>query len=52
MKSHGSVWVIRMWCRICTDPILRCFVDPEGLNYEDLLVSMVPKLSSWLTVED
>jgi hypothetical protein len=27
-------------------------MDPEGLNYGDLLVGMVPKLTSWLTVRD
>jgi hypothetical protein len=41
MKSHGSIWVVRMWCGIHTDPFLRCFVDPEGLNCGDLLVSVV-----------
>jgi hypothetical protein len=50
MKHHGSVRVIRMWCGVCTDPVLMCFDDPEGLSYEDLLVSVVPELSSWLTV--
>jgi hypothetical protein len=50
MKSHDSVWVIRIWCGIHTDYILRCFVDPEGLNCRDLLVGMVPELTSWLTV--
>jgi hypothetical protein len=41
MKSHDSVWVVRMWCRIHNDPILRCFVNPEGLSCGDLLVSVV-----------
>jgi hypothetical protein len=50
MKSHDSVWVVRIWCGIHTDPILRCFVDPEGLNCRDLLVGVVPELTSWLTV--
>jgi hypothetical protein len=50
MKSHGSIQVVRMWCRIHTNPILRCFVDPEGPNYEDLLVGMVSELASWITV--
>jgi hypothetical protein len=35
MKSHDFVWVVRIWCRIHTDPILMCFVDLEGLNYGD-----------------
>jgi hypothetical protein len=42
MKSHSSVWVVRMWCRIHTDPVLRCFVDLNGLNYVDLLLGVVP----------
>jgi hypothetical protein len=50
MKSHGSVWVVRMWYRIRTDPVLKCFGDPEGLNYKDLLVGMVHELACWLTV--
>jgi hypothetical protein len=50
MKSHSSVRVVRMWCGICTDPILWCFVNLEGLNYEDLLVGVVLELTSWLTV--
>jgi hypothetical protein len=50
MKSHGSVWVVRMWCGERTDPVLRCFVNPEGLSCVDLLVGMVPELMSWLTV--
>jgi hypothetical protein len=50
MKSHGSVWVVRMWCGIRTDPMPRCFLGLEGLNYRDLLVGMVLELVSWLTV--
>jgi hypothetical protein len=46
MKSHGSVQVVRMWCGIRTDPVLKCSMDPEGLNYGDLLVGVVPKLAS------
>jgi hypothetical protein len=42
MKPHSSVWVIRMWCRIRTDPILRCFDNLWGLNHRDLLVGVVP----------
>jgi hypothetical protein len=33
-----------LWCGIHTNPILRCFDNPEALNYEDLLEGMVPKL--------
>jgi hypothetical protein len=39
-----------LWCGICTDPILRCFINPEGLNYKHLLEGMVPELASWLMV--
>jgi hypothetical protein len=31
-----------------TDPILRCFDNPEGLNCEDLLVGIVPELANGL----
>jgi hypothetical protein len=46
MKPDSSVWVVRMWCRIHTDPILRYFVDPEGLNYGDLPVGVVLEITS------
>jgi hypothetical protein len=46
MKSHDSVRVVRMWCGFCTDTVLRCFMDPEGLNYGDLLVGVVLELVS------
>jgi hypothetical protein len=50
MKPLSSVQVVRMWCDICTDPVLGCFDNLEGLNCRDLLVGIVPKLSRWLTV--
>jgi hypothetical protein len=50
MKFNGSIRVVRIWCGIRTDPVLRCFMDSKGLNYEVLLVSMVPELVTWLTV--
>jgi hypothetical protein len=50
MKPHGSVRVIRIWCGECTDPVLRCFINLEGLSCGELLVGVVPKLVSWLTV--
>jgi hypothetical protein len=50
MKSHGSIWVVRIWCGIRTDPVLRCFMDPEGLNYRDLLIGVVPEIAGLLTV--
>jgi hypothetical protein len=31
-----------LWCKIHTDPVLRCFVNPEGLNCKDWLEGMVP----------
>jgi hypothetical protein len=43
--AYDSVWVVRMWCRICTDPILRYFDNLEGLNNRNMLVGVVPKLS-------
>jgi hypothetical protein len=46
MKPLDSIWVLRMWCGIRTDTVLMCFDDPEGLNCGDLLVSVVPGLSS------
>jgi hypothetical protein len=50
MKSHSFVWVVRMWCGEHTNPVLRYFINIEGLGYEDLLVGVVPELTSWLTV--
>jgi hypothetical protein len=39
-----------MWFDECTDPVLTCFVNPEGLSYRNLLVGVVPKTASWLMV--
>jgi hypothetical protein len=50
MKPHDSIQVVKMWCGELSDPALRCFINPEGLNCEDLLVDVVPELTSWLTV--
>jgi hypothetical protein len=36
--------LLELLCGIHTDPILQCFVNLEGLNYEDLLEGMVPEL--------
>jgi hypothetical protein len=33
-----------LWCGIHTDHVLRCFVNPKGLNYGDLLEGVVPEL--------
>jgi hypothetical protein len=50
MRPHCSIRVVRMWCSKCTDPVLRCFVNPKGLNCGDLLVGVVLELMSWLTI--
>jgi hypothetical protein len=50
MKSHSSVWVVKMWSRTYTYPVLRCSVNPEGLSCGELLDGVVPELMSWLTV--
>jgi hypothetical protein len=39
----------KLWCRVHIDPVLRCFANPEGLNYDDLLEGVVPELASWIT---
>jgi hypothetical protein len=33
-EAPGSIRVVRRVCGTCTDPILRCFDNLEGLNYE------------------
>jgi hypothetical protein len=45
VKPHDSIWVVRMWCGMCTDP-----VRVVRMNYGDLLEGIVPEVSSWLTV--
>jgi hypothetical protein len=35
---------------MCYHLVLRCFDNPEGLSGGELLVSVVPEHSSWLTV--
>jgi hypothetical protein len=32
MKSGSSIKVVRKWCSMHANPILRCLDDPEGLN--------------------
>jgi hypothetical protein len=39
-----------MSCGIHTNPVLRCFAKPEGLNYGDLLIGVVHEFVSWLMV--
>jgi hypothetical protein len=46
MKPHNSVWVIRKWCGVRSDPVLRYFDNSEVLNCGDLLVSVVPEFPS------
>jgi hypothetical protein len=46
MKPHGAIRVVKNWCGMSVDPILRCFDNPEGLNYGDLLVVIVPEFPS------
>jgi hypothetical protein len=50
MKPYDYVQVVRMWCGICIIPVLECFDNPEGLSCKNMLVGVVPKLSSLLTV--
>jgi hypothetical protein len=50
MKPLASIRVVRIWCGPCTDLVLRCFKNLEGVNCGDLLVGVVPELSSLLTV--
>jgi hypothetical protein len=48
MKPHNYVWVVRKWCGMRTDHILRCFDNLEGLNSRDLLVGIVSELANGL----
>jgi hypothetical protein len=51
MKPHGFVQVVRKWRDLCTDRILRCLDDLEGLNNGYLpsgRVPQVPKLTNGL----
>jgi hypothetical protein len=50
MKPHSSIQVVRIWCGERTNPVLMCFINPEGLSCGDLLVGVVPELVSWLAV--
>jgi hypothetical protein len=50
MKPRGSIQVVKMWCGVRTDSVLRWFDNLEGLNCGDLLVVIVPELSSWLMI--
>jgi hypothetical protein len=46
MKSHGSIRVVRMWYDMRANPVLRCFINLEWPSSRDLLVGVVPELSS------
>jgi hypothetical protein len=48
MKPHSSVRLVRKWCSMRTDPVLRCFDNPDGLNCGDLLVGVVLELANGL----
>jgi hypothetical protein len=50
MYFHGSIWVVRMWCGMHTNPVLRYFDNSEGLSCGDLLAGIVSELLSWLSV--
>jgi hypothetical protein len=41
MKPHDFVWVVRLGCGEHTNPVLKCFINPEGLNCRDVVVGMV-----------
>jgi hypothetical protein len=43
MKPHSSIRVVRLGCTMRTNPALKCFINPEGLNCADLLVGIVHK---------
>jgi hypothetical protein len=32
MKPDDFVWVVRKWCDKRTNPVIRCFDNPEGLK--------------------
>jgi hypothetical protein len=46
MNSHGSIKVVRKWCDIFTNLVLRCFDSPEGLGCGNLLVGVFPELAN------
>jgi hypothetical protein len=31
-EANGSIQVVRRICGVCTDPVLRCFDNPDELN--------------------
>jgi hypothetical protein len=33
-----------LWCGICTEPVLGCVNNSEGLNCGDLLEGVIPEL--------
>jgi hypothetical protein len=48
MKPHDSVQVVKKWWGVRTDPVVRCFNNPERLNCRDSLVGIVPEFPSFI----
>jgi hypothetical protein len=46
MKPHGSIRVVRKWCRMRTDTILKCFDNLEGLDCGYSQVGIVHELAN------
>jgi hypothetical protein len=36
MSPHGSIRVVKKWCDVRNDLILKCFINLAVLNYGDL----------------
>jgi hypothetical protein len=32
IKPHDFIWVVKMWCGMRGDPVVRCLDHPEELN--------------------
>jgi hypothetical protein len=50
VKPCSFVWVVRRWHDICTEPILKCFDNLEGLSCGNLLVVVVLELANGLSL--
>jgi hypothetical protein len=46
MKPYDYARVVKKWCGMRTNPVLRCFDNSEGLNCEDLTIGVVPELAN------
>jgi hypothetical protein len=44
MRPHGSVRVVKKWCGMRTNPILKCLDNPEGLNNGYLISGHGPQV--------